>query len=133
MKIANIILANIILPALLCLVAVPALAQEPNNSGKQNPGELSDQEYQAQRAKILMRMNATSPQTNQQSPKEKNAAKAEPAVKEKPVPGGSYGQGYDSRKNTKDANARDAANSRPDIEISRPERPQVQIDRPGRP
>ncbi len=117
MKIAKFI------PPLLCgLMAVPAFAQEPAGPGKGNPNGMSYQDYLIQREKILKRMKGTSPQPGQQAPEE-GSAKGPP-----PHPG-TYGQGYGSRKEAKDASP-----SKPDIAPGRPERPErPHIERPGRP
>ncbi len=115
--------ANFIPALMLGLLAAPALAQEPNGSGKGNPNGMSYQDYLIQREKILNRMRATSPPQGQQAPEhEGGRAKGEAAH------ASTYGQGYGSRKD-----AKDAAPGKPGIE-SRPERPErPHIERPGRP
>ena len=115
-------MVNFILPLSLSLLAAPVPAQESN--GKENPKGMSDQDYLIQRERILKRMKATSTPQSQQTPKQKGNVKREPAQDS------TYGQGYGSRKNAKDAD-----NSKANIEGSRPERPErpPHIDRPGRP
>lgn len=113
-------MSNFLLLLLPCLLAAPVLAQESNVPGKGNPNGMSDQDYRIQRERILKRMKATSPQQSQQTPEQEGSAKGEHSHDS------TYGQGYGSRK--------DAAESRPSIERSRPERPErPHIERPGHP
>lgn len=116
--------ANYILLLSLGLSAAPVLAQDSNVPGKGNPNGVGDQDYLIQRERILKRMKATSPQQSQQTPEQQGNVKGQPAHDS------TYGQGYGSRKD-----AKNAAESRPTIEVSRPERPErpPHFEHPGRP
>jgi hypothetical protein len=115
--------ANYILLLSLGLSAAPVLAQDSSVPGKGNPNGLGDQDYLIQRERILKRMKATSPQQSQQTPEQ------EGNLKRKPAHDSTYGQGYGSRGETKDA-----VESKPTIEMSRPERPErPHFEHPMRP
>ncbi len=115
-------MTNYILLLSLGLLAAPALAQD-SNVGKRDPNGVGDQDYLFQREQILKRMKAASPQRSQQT-HEKDGN-----VKRKPAHDSTYGQGYGSRDET-----RDAIEGRPTMEVSRPEHPErPHFERPMRP
>ena len=115
-------IANFILLLSLGLLAAPVFAQGANVPDKGNPNGMSDQDYLLQREKILKRMKAANQKQSQQTPEQEGNVNGEPAHES------TYGQGYGSRKD-----AKDAAENKPTIDVIKPERPErPHIERPGR-
>jgi hypothetical protein len=127
-------IATVILPVLLGLAAVPALAQPAASSGR-GQDEMSYSDYLAQRARLLLRMKGENPQQQQAAPDAANAERQE----------GRYGEGYASRREAQARTAPPPQHRRgrivhPRAEhlqhplVERPERPHIERpERPGRP
>ena len=130
-------ISRFILPLLLGMLAMPALAQEQESVAPdvQNADSMDYKDYTTQREKILKHMEATSPQQREKTPGQKTSIKEDPHDN-------TYGQGYGSRKEAESKLERPDTSSQPErpVVIERPDvidRPDVieRIERPsmGRP